>query len=106
MAEPNRLGAGVILIRKPGKLPYKTHRTIYELEYGTDSLEIHQDAITAGQRVVIADDLLATGGTVNAAVKLVEQQAGQIVECAFLVELLFLNGREKLRYPAYSLLQY
>jgi adenine phosphoribosyltransferase len=101
-----RLGAGVILIRKPGKLPYKTHKTIYELEYGTDSLEIHQDAITAGQRVVIADDLLATGGTINAAVRLVEQQGGSIVECAFLVELLFLNGREKLKHPAYSLIQY
>ena len=63
-----RLGAGVILIRKPGKLPYKTHRTIYELEYGTDSLEIHEDSITDGQRVVIADDLLATGGTINAAI--------------------------------------
>ena len=64
-----RLGAGVILIRKPGKLPYKTHKTIYELEYGTDTLEIHQDAIRPGQRVVIADDLLATGGTVNAAIR-------------------------------------
>ena len=101
-----RLGAGVILIRKPGKLPYKTHRTIYELEYGTDSLEIHQDAIEPGQRVVIADDLLATGGTVNAAVRLVEQQGGAIVECAFLVELLFLAGREKVRHPVYSLLQF
>ena len=101
-----RLGAGVILIRKPGKLPYKTHRTIYELEYGTDSLEIHQDSITDGQRVVIADDLLATGGTMNAAIKLVEQQGGSIVECAFLVELLFLNGRDKLKHPAYSLIQY
>jgi adenine phosphoribosyltransferase len=101
-----RLGAGVILIRKPGKLPYKTHRTIYELEYGTDSLEIHQDAISPGQRVVIADDLLATGGTINAAVRLVEQQGGSIVECAFLVELLFLNGREKVGHPVHSLIQY
>jgi len=101
-----RLGAGVILIRKPGKLPYKTHRTIYELEYGTDTLEIHQDAIVPGQRVVIADDLLATGGTVNAAIKLVEQQGGSIVECAFLVELLFLKGREKVGHPVFSLLQF
>ncbi|MHB8836435.1 MAG: adenine phosphoribosyltransferase [Candidatus Methylomirabilia bacterium] len=101
-----RLGAGVILIRKPGKLPYKTHRTIYELEYGTDTLEIHQDSITEGQRVVIADDLLATGGTMNAAVKLVEQQGGSIVECAFLVELLFLNGKEKLGHPVFSLIQF
>jgi len=101
-----RLGAGVILIRKPGKLPYKTHRTIYELEYGTDTLEIHQDSITPGQRVVIADDLLATGGTMNAAITLVEQQGGSIVECAFLVELLFLSGREKLRHPVFSLIQF
>ena len=101
-----RLGAGVILIRKPGKLPYKTHRTVYELEYGTDSLEIHQDAIAPGQRVVIADDLLATGGTVNAAVKLVKQQQGEIVECAFLIELLFLKGREKIKHPTYSLVQF
>jgi len=101
-----RLGAGVILIRKPGKLPYKTHRTIYELEYGTDTLEIHQDSIVPGQRVVIADDLLATGGTVNAAIRLVEQQGGAIVECAFLVELLFLNGREKVGHPVHSLIQF
>ena len=101
-----RLGAGVILIRKPGKLPYKTHRTIYELEYGTDTLEIHQDSIVAGQRVVIADDLLATGGTMGAAIKLVEQQGGSIVECAFLVELLFLRGREKVGHPVFSLIQF
>jgi adenine phosphoribosyltransferase len=101
-----RLGAGVILIRKPGKLPYKTHRTIYELEYGKDTLEIHQDSITTGQRVVIADDLLATGGTVNAAIRLVEQQGGSIVECAFLVELLFLHGREKVGHPVFSLIQF
>lgn len=101
-----RLGAGVILIRKPGKLPYKTHRTIYELEYGTDTLEIHQDAIVPGQRVVIADDLLATGGTMNAAIRLVEQQGGAIMECAFLVELLFLGGREKLGHPVFSLVQF
>ena len=101
-----RLGAGVILIRKPRKLPYKTHRTIYELEYGTDTLEIHQDSITPGQRVVIADDLLATGGTVNAAIRLVEQQGGSIIECAFLVELLFLGGREKVGHPVFSLIQF
>ena len=101
-----RLGAGVILIRKPGKLPYKTHRTIYELEYGTDTLEIHQDSIVPGQRVVIADDLLATGGTMNAAIRLVEQQGGSIVECAFLVELLFLSGREKLGHKVFSLIQF
>jgi len=101
-----RLGAGVILVRKPGKLPYKTNRTIYELEYGTDSLEIHQDAIHPGQRVVIADDLLATGGTMNAALALAEGLGGEIVECAFLVELTFLKGREKLRHPTFSLIRY
>jgi len=101
-----RLGAGVILIRKPGKLPYKTHHTIYELEYGTDQLEIHQDAISPGQKVVIADDLLATGGTMRAAVDLVGKFQGEIVECAFLVELEFLKGREKLNLPAFSLMQF
>jgi adenine phosphoribosyltransferase len=101
-----RLGAGVILIRKPGKLPYKTHHTIYELEYGTDQLEIHQDAIQPGQKVVIADDLLATGGTMKAAVDLVGKFQGEIVECAFLVELTFLKGREKLNHPIFSLMSF
>ena len=101
-----RLGAGVILIRKPGKLPYKTHHTIYELEYGTDQLEIHQDAIHPGQKVVIADDLLATGGTMKAAIDLVAKLEGDIVECSFMVELGFLNGRAKLNQPVYSLMQF
>lgn len=101
-----RLGAGVILIRKPGKLPYKTHHTIYELEYGTDQLEIHQDAIAPGQKVVIADDLLATGGTMKAAVDLVRKLEGEIVECSFLVELEFLKGRERIGHPVYSLMQF
>lgn len=101
-----RLGAGVILIRKPGKLPYKTHHTIYELEYGTDQLEIHQDAIHPGQKVVIADDLLATGGTMKAAIDLVAKLEGEIVECSFMVELGFLNGRAKLKQPVYSLMQF
>ena len=100
------LGAGVILIRKPGKLPYKTHQTIYELEYGMDQLEIHQDAIKPGQKVLIADDLLATGGTMKAAVDLVHKLKGEIVECAFLVELEFLKGREKLKEPVYSLMKF
>ncbi|MDB4285296.1 adenine phosphoribosyltransferase [bacterium] len=100
------LGAGVILIRKPGKLPYKTHHTIYELEYGTDQLEIHQDAIHPGQKVVIADDLLATGGTMKAAIDLVAKLEGDIVECSFMVELGFLNGRAKLNQPVYSLMQF
>ncbi len=102
-----RLGAGIILVRKPGKLPYKTHKTIYELEYGTDSLEVHQDSILPKQKVLIADDLLATGGTMNAVVDLVEKMKGDIVGSAFLVELSFLNGRERLsRYPVFSLIKF
>ncbi len=102
-----RLGAGIILVRKPGKLPYKTHKTIYELEYGADSLEVHQDSILPKQKVLIADDLLATGGTMNAVVDLVEKMKGDIVGSAFLVELSFLNGRERLsRYPVFSLIKF
>ena len=82
-----KLGAGNALVRKHGKLPFKTNRTTYALEYGTDTLEIHQDAITPGQRVVLADDLLATGGTISAAAELVRQLGGEIVELAFLIEL-------------------
>jgi len=101
------LRAGNILIRKVGKLPYKTHRTTYALEYGSDTLEIHQDAFKPGRRVLMADDLLATGGTVSAAVDLVKQLGGEIVELAFLIELTALKGREKLKgYSVFSLLQY
>jgi len=102
-----KLQAGNILIRKVGKLPYKTHRTTYALEYGSDTLEIHQDAFKPAQRVLIADDLLATGGTISAAVDLVKQLGGEIVELAFLIELMALKGREKLKdYSVFSLLQY
>ncbi len=102
-----KLGAGVILVRKPGKLPYKTHKATYELEYGTDALEIHQDAIEPGQKVLIADDVLATGGTVSAVIGLIEKMGGEIVECAFLVELTSLKGRERLSpHPVFSLLQF
>jgi adenine phosphoribosyltransferase len=102
-----KLRAGNILIRKVGKLPYKTHRTTYALEYGSDTLEIHQDAFKPAQRVLIADDLLATGGTISAAVDLVKQLGGEIVELAFLIELTALKGREKLKdYSVFSLLQY
>ena len=102
-----KLGAGNILIRKSGKLPYKTHRTTYSLEYGSDTLEIHQDAFKAGQRVLIADDLLATGWTISAAVDLVRQLGGEIVELAFLIELTALNGRDKLKdHSVFSLIQY
>ncbi len=102
-----KLGAGIILVRKPGKLPYKTHKASYELEYGTDELEIHQDAISKGQRVLIADDLLATGGTVSAVIKLIEKLGGNIEECAFLIELDSLKGREKLKpYNVFSLMSF
>ena len=102
-----RLHAGNILVRKRGKLPYKTHRATYDLEYGTDTLEIHQDAIQPGQRVLIVDDLLATGGTIAAVVDLVNQLGGSIVGLAFLIELTALKGREKLKdHPVFSLIQY
>jgi len=102
-----KLGAGNVLVRKQGKLPFKTNRTTYALEYGTDTLEIHQDAIKPGQRVVIADDLLATGGTISAAADLVQQLGGEIVELAFFIELVALKGRDRLRgLPVFSLMQY
>ncbi len=102
-----RLGAGVILVRKPGKLPSKTNKATYALEYGEDTLEIHQDAIEKGQNVLIADDLLATGGTAKAMIELVENLGGNIIECAFVVELNELKGREKLKpHETFSLLQY
>ena len=90
------LGAGLIPIRKKGKLPWKTHGTSYELEYGTDTLEIHQDAFAPGARVLIVDDLLATGGTAEAVVKLVRTLQGDLVGIAFLIELGFLKGRDRL----------
>lgn len=102
-----KLGAGNAIVRKPGKLPFKTNRTTYALEYGTDTLEIHQDAIQPGQRVVLADDLLATGGTISAAAELVRQLGGEIVELAFLIELTELKGRDRLKgLPVFSLIQY
>lgn len=102
-----KIGAGVVLVRKPGKLPHKTHKASYSLEYGSDTLEIHQDAIQKGQRVVIADDLLATGGTAAAVTGLVSQMGAEIVECAFIVELNELAGRKKLApHPVFSLIQY
>jgi len=102
-----KLGAGVALARKPGKLPWKTHKASYALEYGKDSLEMHTDAIKKGQRVLIADDLLATGGTASAVVSLVEKLNGKIVECAFIVELNDLRGRKRLKpQKVFSLLQY
>ncbi|MFM7038381.1 MAG: adenine phosphoribosyltransferase [Planctomycetaceae bacterium] len=101
------LNAGFIPVRKPGKLPWKTERFSYDLEYGSDSLEIHTDAITAGDRVLLVDDLLATGGTMEACVKLARQQQADIAGAAFVIELTFLNGRARLApVPVVSLLTY
>ncbi len=91
-----KLGAGLALVRKPGKLPYKKRSAKYELEYGTDTIEIHEDAIRPGERVLLADDLIATGGTAAAAVELVERAQGRVVALTFLIELAFLAGRQKL----------
>jgi adenine phosphoribosyltransferase len=102
-----RLGAGFVPVRKPKKLPWKTDSVTYQLEYGSDQLEIHQDAVKPGQRVLLCDDLLATGGTASAAIQLVRKLGGQVAGAAFAVELSFLNGRAKL--PAvdvFSLLKY
>jgi adenine phosphoribosyltransferase len=102
-----KLGAGFSVVRKPGKLPYDTHSASYELEYGKDTLEIHVDAIAPNARVVIADDLIATGGTAAATAALVSRLGAIVVECAFVIELGFLNGREKLKpHRVYSVLQY
>jgi len=91
-----KLGTGITLVRKSGKLPYKTHQVTYDLEYGSDVLEIHEDAFKRGDRVIIADDLLATGGTMAAVIQLLDRTGAELVECAFLAELEFLNGRSKL----------
>lgn len=91
-----KLGAGVVLVRKPGKLPAETFKKTYDLEYGTDTLEIHTDAIKPGEKVVLADDVLATGGTMAAVVDMVQQMGGDLVECCFMTELTFLHGRQKL----------
>ena len=101
------LGKGFVPARKPGKLPGQTRKVTYELEYGFDSLEMHTDAILPGQKVLIFDDLLATGGTILSTIKLVEEGGGEVVAAAFLIELLDLNGRDLLKkYPVLSLLQY
>ena len=92
--------------RKKGKLPYKTVEVSYDLEYGSATIEMHVDAVSSGQRVLIVDDLLATGGTAAATCELVERQGGHIVECAFVVELAFLNGREKLKRDVHALVKY
>ncbi len=102
-----RLGVGFIPVRKPNKLPAETARVTYDLEYGTDSLEIHKDAVQPGQRVLITDDLLATGGTALATVQLVETLGGKVSGLAFVIELEFLKGRGRLNgYDVFSLLKY
>jgi len=102
-----RLGAGFCIVRKPGKLPYETHRATYDLEYGSDTLEVHRDGLKPNARVLIVDDLMATGGTASAAAELVPKLGGKVVECAFVIELAFLKGREKLKpHGVFSLVQY
>jgi len=102
-----KLGCGFVPVRKPGKLPYKTHRHTYSLEYGEDSLEIHQDAFPSHAKVLILDDLLATGGTALALINLAKKLEGDIVAVVFLIELADLKGRDKLKeYPVYSLITF
>ena len=102
-----RLGAGFVPARKPGKLPWEKVRVEYALEYGTDAIEMHKDAIRPGQRVLIFDDVLATGGTVAATASLVERLGGQVVGVSFLIDLTFLKGRERLKgHDVFSLIQY
>lgn len=101
-----KLGAGIVPVRKKGKLPYLTHSVTYDLEYGQDTLEIHRDAFKKGARVLIVDDLLATGGTTRAVIDLIEKIGGEVVGVAFLIELVSLKGRTKLKgYPVHSLIK-
>jgi adenine phosphoribosyltransferase len=102
----HHLGKGFVPIRKPGKLPWKTAAESYQLEYGTDRIEIHLDAVRPGQSVLLIDDLLATGGTMEAALRLVRRVGGKPAACAFVIELSFLNGRSKLDTAVHSLIQY
>lgn len=106
-AMAHALGAGFVPVRKPRKLPHQVRSVEYELEYGTDQLEVHEDAIEPGQNVLIIDDVLATGGTASAVARLVEQLHGKITGLGFVIELTFLGGREKLPgYDVFTLLQY
>ena len=101
------IGAGLVPLRKPGKLPYKKVSQSFNLEYGTDSLEIHEDAVEKGERVLVLDDLLATGGTAEASVRLARKLDAEIVEAGFVIELTFLGGRDKLdNVPVYSMIQF
>ncbi len=102
-----KMGVGFVPVRKKGKLPSKTISYTYQLEYGEDTLEMHEDALAAGEKVLILDDLLATGGTVNAVINMVEQLGGEVSLAVFLIELTFLNGRDKLgNTPVISLIQF
>lgn len=102
-----KLKTGLTIVRKPGKLPFKTHQQSYSLEYGTNTLEIHQDAIIPGQRVVLVDDLLATGGTMAATIKMIEKLGGHIAGISFLINLSFLKGANKLQpHPIHYLIKY
>jgi adenine phosphoribosyltransferase len=102
-----KLGKGIVLVRKKGKLPYKTISASYSLEYGTDTLEIHEDAIAPKEKILIIDDLLATGGTVSAVLDLAEKLKAKVLGLAFVIELVDLKGREKLKcYPIYSLVKF
>ncbi|OHB93273.1 MAG: adenine phosphoribosyltransferase [Planctomycetes bacterium RIFCSPHIGHO2_12_39_6] len=101
------LGAGFVPVRKPGRLPYEKISMSYALEYGTDTLEMHKDAVRKNQNVLMIDDLLATGGTMAACCKMVESLGGNVIGCAFLIELTFLNGRKNLnKYDIFSLIRY
>lgn len=102
------LGAGFVPVRKKGKLPAETLSATYELEYGTDTLEVHKDAVDQGEKVLVVDDLIATGGTAAATAEMVKQLGGDLIEMAFLIELTFLNGREKIpaEFPVFSILKY
>lgn len=103
----HKMGLPFHLIRKAGKLPYKTIKTSYDLEYGSAIIEMHEDSVQKGDVVLVIDDLLATGGTAGAACELVEKQGGHVAECAFMVELLFLNGKAKLKnIPTFALVSY
>jgi adenine phosphoribosyltransferase len=102
-----RLGCGLVPVRKKGKLPWKVYRQSYDLEYGQDHIEVHQDAIEPGQNILIVDDLIATGGTVEAVAKLVKEMKGNIIGAAFLIELTELKGKEKIKdIPVFSLIKY
>jgi len=106
-AVAHELGVGFVPVRKPGKLPYRTIRKSYSLEYGSDTVEMHADAVQPGERILLIDDLIATGGTARAVAELITECGGEVVEIGFVIELDFLRGRELLKdFPVFSILQY